>query len=284
MIMRMRENEEKLSISHVLILAAGRGERLRPITYDIPKPLVEVCGIPVIVFPIFLAFSFGFRKFIVNTHWKAEMLEKFLLELGRKKGIEFALIREKELLGTGGTIKKVFEDFDVDELLVINSDVICDADLRSFFRDALRFGKELPAHLLLYKGSIGGVLVGSDEVERKKGFITVIPGEGSEFSDVWKLETSQGSRGLISLTFTGIHIVRRRILDFFPKKKPLCIVRDGYIPALSSGEKLSFSLHEGFFADIGTHERLFWAEKKISKMCHQKKLFSQVADFYFSEH
>ncbi len=260
-------------ISHVLLLAAGKGERLRPITYDIPKPLVEICGIPVIVFPIFLAFSFGFRRFIVNTHWKAELLESFLSEFGERKEIDFTFIRERELLGTGGTIKKVFEDFEIDEILVMNSDVICDADLKTFVHDAFSLGRDVPAHLLLHKDSVGGVLVRADEVERKRGFISAIPGEGAK-----------GGGDFVSLTFTGIHVVRRGIIEFFPggKSYPLCVVRDGYIPALSSGQRLSFSLHEGFFADVGTHERLSWVREKISGMRRKNGFFSQVADFYFS--
>ena len=270
------KKEDRNCFSHVLLLAAGKGERLRPITYDIPKPLVEVCGIPVIVFPIFLAFSFGIRKFIVNTHWKAELLESFLSEFGEKKGIDFTFIRERELLGTGGTIKKVFKDFEIDEILVMNSDVICDANLKSFVQDAFSFGRDVPAHLLLYKDSIGGVLVRAEEVKRKRGFISVIPGEGAK----------GGGGDFISLTFTGIHVVRRGIIEFFPREKshPLCVVRDGYIPALSSGRRLSFSLHEGFFADVGTHERLSWVREKISGMRYKNGFFSQVTDFYFSGH
>jgi len=233
----------------VLILSAGKGERLKPITNFIPKPLIDIEGVPVFAFSLFLAYKAGFREFIVNTHHLAEILEEKLKELGEKKKIEFKIIREKELLGTGGTIKYVFEKFKYQKILVMNSDVICDADIESLIK-SWKISDSI-AHIMIKEGEPGGV-----EVDEKSGKVKKIYGEG------------KGGK----FTFTGIHLVKNEIKNYLEGEIPLCIVRKGYSKILNEDkENISFFIHDGLFFDIGTPERLNRVRETIRIMMKKEK-------------
>lgn len=222
-------------VDGVLVLAAGLGERLKPITENIPKPLIRIKDIPIIVFPLYLMVKSGFRRIIVNSHHLADILENFLLDFGKKNSIDFVIIREEKLLGTGGTIKYVFENFGFEKILVINSDSVGDFDIPEFLNEAFQF--DSIAHIMLYQdSSIGGI-----DLNLPSRYVN-IKGEG---------------RGG-NYTFCGVHLVDRKIVNFLSQKRdiPLCIIRDGYIPAISYGEKISASIHTGLFSDAGTYERI----------------------------
>lgn len=241
-------------VDGVLLLAAGRGERLKPITESIPKPLIRIKGIPIIVFPIYLLVKAGFKKIIVNTHHLADKLEDFLEDFGKKNSIDFVIIREEKLLGTGGTIKYVFEKFGFEKILVINSDSVGDFDITRFLDESLQF--DSISHIMLFHdSSVGGV-----DFIASTGFID-IKGEG------------KGG----NYTFCGVHVVKRKIMNFLEKKAsiPLCIVRDGYIPAILRGEKISASAHTGLFSDAGTFERIEFIKR------FPNQFFTSVKNYFY---
>jgi mannose-1-phosphate guanylyltransferase len=243
------KKNQNITPDAVLILSAGKGERLKPITNFIPKPLIDIEGVPVFAFSLFLAYKAGFREFIVNTHHLAEILEEKLKELGKKKKLKFKLIREKELLGTGGTIKYVFEKFKYEKILVMNSDIICDADIKSFINSWSVF--DSIAHIMIKEGELGGV-----DIDENTGKVKRIYGEG------------KGGK----FTFTGIHLVKNEIKNYLESEIPLCIVRNGYSKILDESKKnISFFIHDGLFFDIGTPERLNRVREAISIMMEKEK-------------
>jgi NDP-sugar pyrophosphorylase family protein len=248
-----------LDVDGVLLLAAGKGERLKPITDKIPKPLIKIKGVPAIAFPLFLIYEAGFHEVIVNLHHLPHFIEKELSDFGKRKKIGFTFIREDVLLGTGGTIKKVFEEFGFRRILVMNSDIICYPDIKRFIEEGKR---DFLAHLLVTQANLGGI-----DIDENSGTITKIYGEG------------KGGK----FTFTGIHIVQSDILGILDDKVPLCIVKDGYIKAIEKfGKKISFSLYDDFFFDIGTFERLSDVEKSADKFDRIRRFFEKVRDFYFT--
>lgn len=241
-------------VDGVLLLAAGLGERLKPITDYIPKPLIRIKDIPIIVFPLYLLSKAGLRRIIVNSHHLADMLENFLSDFGKKNSIDFTIIREEKLLGTGGTIKYVFDNFNFEKILVINSDSVGDFDIAEFLNESLQF--DSIAHIMLYQDS----LIGGIDLNPESRYVD-IKGEG------------KGG----NYTFCGVHLVDRKIMNFLKQKRdiPLCIVRDGYIPAISQGEKISASIHNGLFSDAGTYERI----EHIKKFPDQ--FFEKIKNYFF---
>ena len=110
-----------------IILAGGRGKRLKPITDYVPKPLVPIRNIPIIEWQIKYLKNFGIDEIIVCTGYKQETIENYLNIKKIKIGIKYSV--EKSPLGTGGAIKKAGKLINEESFLVINGDIITNMDL-----------------------------------------------------------------------------------------------------------------------------------------------------------
>ena len=111
-----------------VILAGGRGKRLRPVTDYVPKPLVPIKNIPIIEWQIKYLEKFGVDEVIICTGYKQEMIENYLNMKKMKIKVKFSV--EKSPLGTGGAIKKAGKMIKDKSFFVINGDVITDIDLK----------------------------------------------------------------------------------------------------------------------------------------------------------
>ena len=111
-----------------IILAGGRGKRLRPITDYIPKPLVPIKNIPIIEWQLKYLKKFGVDEVIICTGYKQEMVENYLNV--KKLGIKIKYSIEKTPLGTGGAIKKAGKLIKEKSFFVINGDTITNIDLK----------------------------------------------------------------------------------------------------------------------------------------------------------
>ena len=110
-----------------IILAGGRGKRLKPVTDYIPKPLVPIKNIPIIEWQIRYLKKFGIREVIICTGYKADMIESYLSM--KKLGMKIKFSIEKTPLGTGGAIKKAGKWINDKSFFVINGDTITNIDL-----------------------------------------------------------------------------------------------------------------------------------------------------------
>lgn len=102
-----------MTIEQAMILAAGMGNRMRPLTDDRPKPMVEVGGKPIIDYAIESIKKLGVRNIVANTHYRADVIEPHLTAHGVR------ISHEPELLDTGGGIKNALKYFDVSKPLLI---------------------------------------------------------------------------------------------------------------------------------------------------------------------
>lgn len=108
-----------MKIEQAMILAAGLGSRMRPLTDDRPKPMIEVKGKPIIAYAIESVRNFGITNIVANTHYKADIIEPYL----RAQGV--TAVREPALLDTGGGIRNALGQFDASKpLLVLAGDSI----------------------------------------------------------------------------------------------------------------------------------------------------------------
>ena len=111
-----------------IILAGGKGKRLKPVTDYVPKPLVPIKNIPIIEWQIKYLKKFGIKEVIICTGYKADMIESYLNM--KKLGIKIKFSIEKSPLGTGGAIKKAGKMINEKSFFVINGDTITNIDLR----------------------------------------------------------------------------------------------------------------------------------------------------------
>ncbi|WP_016730431.1 nucleotidyltransferase family protein [Saccharolobus islandicus] len=115
---------------HAVILAGGYGKRLRPLTDDRPKPLIEVAGRPIIEWQISWLKQFGITSFVILTGYKWEVLIKWLSENEKRLGISTYFSIEEEPLGTGGALRKVERLLSTENtFIVLNGDIITNLDI-----------------------------------------------------------------------------------------------------------------------------------------------------------
>jgi len=111
-----------------IILAGGFGKRLRPLTDDKPKPLVEIANRPIIEWQVLWLKKMGIKTFVVLEGYKKEALINWLTDNESRLGVRFIHITENEPLGTGGAIYKAKEIVD-EKFIVINGDIITNIDV-----------------------------------------------------------------------------------------------------------------------------------------------------------
>ena len=115
-----------------IILAGGRGNRLRPITDYVPKPLIPIKNIPIIEWQIKYLKKFGVSEVIICSGYKTEMIENYLNN--KKLGIKISFSVENIPLGTGGAIKKAGKKINDKSFIVINGDIITNIDLKKLLK------------------------------------------------------------------------------------------------------------------------------------------------------
>lgn len=205
-----------------MILAAGRGERMRPLTDFTPKPLLKIKGKALIEYHLEKLALAGFEKIVINHHWLGEQIETALGN-GDKYGVKIKYSKEINILETGGGIVQALPLLGKEPFLVINGDIWCDLD---FNKISLNINKL--AHL---------VLINNPDHNLKGDF-------GLENSFV--INEPQ-------LTFSGIGIYHPNLFkDYEIKKLPLApILRKAMIEQNVTGEHF-----KGQWFDIGTPARL----------------------------
>lgn len=229
-----------------MILAAGLGTRLRPLTNTIPKPLLPVGGVPLIVWNLLLLKRHGFRQVVINLHYLGPLIEQ-ALGTGSKFGIRIIYSHEPVLLGTGGGIKQAEPHFSGEPVLILNGDTLVELDLEAlcdFHRT-----HNAAATLVLREDS-DATLWGLVEVG-DKGRILRITGKG--LGD---------SIPATPRMFAGIHILHPRLLRQVPKGVASSII-DPYVNAIERGEPvLGYDLQK-YWSDVGTTERYAQAERDV---------------------
>jgi len=218
-----------------MVLAAGRGERMRPLTDVAPKPLLPVGGRRLIEYHLLRLAAAGFREVVINTAWLGDMIEQALGD-GRRFGLAITYSHERpEALETGGGIFRALPLLGSAPFLLVNGDVWTDIDFGALRRDPP--GNSL-AHLVLV----------ANPPQHPRGDFLLERGQVSE---------GEGTRH----TYSGIGIYRPELFaGCEPGKFPL-------LPLLrrAIGERrLTGELHAGRWYDIGTIERLKSLDAELS--------------------
>lgn len=181
-----------------MILAAGLGTRLRPVTYSMPKPMVPVLNRPVMEHIVRLLAEHGFGEAIANLHWFPETIEEHFGD-GSAFGIELSYSREEALLGTSGGVRNA-AGFLGDSFLVISGDALTDLDLGAMreFHESHDGIATLATKRVADTTQFGVAIAGADG--RIQGF----------------QEKPEPSEALSDLANCGIYMLRAEIFDFFP--------------------------------------------------------------------
>ena len=234
-----------------MILAAGLGTRLRPLTEALPKPLLPVGGRPLIYYNLLLLKKYGITDILINVHHHAK---KIIDELGNGNaiGMHISYSEEAEILGTGGGIKKAQAFLDDGAFLVINGDILVDIDLDRL----VAFHQK--------KGGMATLVLRDDPDLMQYGAIDLDDNDQIQ-NILGKATPAVKTRKKM---FTGIHIIEPSGLDYIPAGKFYSII-DAYLAMLHKGEKLFGYSMQGYWNDIGVPERYYAVNQAMDagKIC-----------------
>jgi NDP-sugar pyrophosphorylase family protein len=236
-----------------MVLAAGLGTRLRPLTNDKPKALVEIGGRTLLEITLTRLQGFGIREVIVNVHHFADKVVDYLKARGNF-GMRIEVSREEVLLDTGGGLKKAgwffLEDpADLDEpFLLHNVDVISTID----------FGAMVEAHKKA--GALATLAVQERDTSRlllfdEQMWLCGRGGRGAE------LEIARQAAKTQALAFTGIHVISPRLIGLMSEDGVFSIVNT-YLRLAGQGENIQgYRADEFYWRDLGKPESLIQAEE-----------------------
>lgn len=215
-----------------VILAGGEGTRLRPLTCNLPKPLVPVCTKPVLEYILDLLAEHGCTEAEIAVRYKGDKIERHFSS-GVYKNITLGFSTEKSPLGTAGCVKKAAENFGED-FIVISGDAMCDFDLSA----ALDFHKK--------RGADATIVTKRVDDPREYGLIIEKDGRITDFCEKPSYINCRSD-----LANTGIYILSPRVLELIPDEKMWDFAKNVFPDMLSAGMKLMCCELNGYWCDIG---------------------------------
>lgn len=215
-----------------VIMAGGEGSRLRPLTCDIPKPMAEVCGKPVIKHITELLESCGVDEASVTLHYLPNMIKEYFEDIKLRMKLDFVL--EEKPLGTAGSVKNAAKDFE-EPFVVISGDAMC-----SFRLDKImEYHKARKAAVTIAVSSVSDPreygLVRYDE----RGFVT-----GFSEKPGWE-------QAVCSTANTGIYIINPEILELIPDNEKYDFAADLFPKMLNLSLPIAAYRADGYWCDIG---------------------------------
>ena len=216
-----------------MILAAGKGERLRPLTLHTPKPLVRAAGVPLIEYHLRALAAAGFTEVVINHAWLGQQIEDYLGD-GSRFGVSIAYSAEAEPLETGGGIFKALPLLGDQPFALINGDIFTDYPFAELRRPLAGL-----AHLVLVANP--GHHAGGDFCLR-----------AGQVSDVQVAQES--------LTYSGMAILSPAL---FARCQPGAFKLAPLLRAEMAAGQVSGEQFAGCWVDVGTHERLAEVERLL---------------------
>ncbi len=249
-----------------LVLTAGFGTRLRPLTYFMPKPLLPVCGEPVTGRTLRSLGSVGCEVAVLNTHHLASTIPGYF---GKSYyGLPLRYSHEEEIQGTSGALfgpRSLLSE--AEAVIMINGDSLCDWPLKSLVRRHFKTGAA--ATLLLHRQTPDDLLGGGVGIDRS--------GRVTQIRDL-KAQGETRNRHV----FAGAHVLSPHLLDRI-ENRPGDIITDLYQPLLEEGSLISSLVTGRRWHDLGTASRylqasLDWSRGLIPSRMWRGKKVSALAD------
>lgn len=225
-----------------VIMAGGRGERLRPLTDGTPKPLLLVGDKPILGYNMERLISFGIDDFWISVNYLANKIEKYVGD-GKNKNLTIKYIKENKPLGTIGSLAKI-QEFTHEYILITNSDLLTNINYELFFLEFLRQDADLAVVTIPYKVSIPYAVL-----ETNNGHVI----------DLKEKPTyTYYSNG-------GIYLVKKEIVKYIPKNT-FYDATDLMELLISDGKKVISYPFQEYWLDVGSHEDYQRAQNDIKNL------------------
>ncbi len=221
-----------------VIMAGGKGSRLRPLTYDTPKPLLKVAEKEIISYNFDRLYQFGINNQYITVNYLGEQLKSFCKTYNNK--INFNIVWEKEFMGTAGSLSLI-DDFKNDTVLLMNSDLLTNIDYEDFYKSFLDSNADLMVASISYPVNLPYAIF--DSMDR----------------------TVLGLKEKPNFTYfanAGIYLIKKKILKNIPKNT-FFNATDLMETVINSDKKLVHYPIRSYWLDIGKHEDFEKAQKDV---------------------
>ena len=224
-----------------MILAAGYGERLWPLTCDRTKPALPVLGKPLVGYVAEYLAQNGIEDVVVNLHHQPESVRRALGD-GSQFGVRLQYVHEPVILGTSGALDNARQLLEGDTFVVVNGKLITDLRFESGVGNSP--AKKALATLVLLRNPKHERF---SMVETRDGLVSKFGGMPAPPSSDVNADPP--------LMFTGIHILESRIFDYIPRGVFSHSVTDVYLPAMARGERIAAHVAAGMWYELSTLRR-----------------------------
>ncbi len=221
-----------------MILAAGLGKRMRPLTDTLPKPLLRAGGKPLIQYHIERLREAGITDVVINTAYLGEKIRQFLGG-GRELGVTIVYSEEPQPLETGGAVNRALNLLGPEPFLLVNADIWTDYSLAHLSR------RPMPQHILGHLVFVSNPKHnrGGDYMLDESGYVVPQCGEG--------------------LTFSGVSMLSPGLIEHYPRCRETFPLREALDFAIAN-RQLTGEIYDGDWRDIGTPERLQQLDRDLS--------------------
>ncbi|NQU17244.1 MAG: NDP-sugar synthase [Candidatus Saganbacteria bacterium] len=229
-----------------VIIAGGFGTRLRPLTYNLPKPVVPIVNVPLVLHQIGLLVRHGIKDIILNLHYLPESI-KMILNKEHELGVNLDFSIEERPLGTCGAVKNASQFFDNEPLLVFNGDTLSDINLTALIEEHKR--KKAKATITLTRvpdPSLFGLVVTD-----KDGRVT-------EF-----IEKPTYQKGGLDTINAGVYLLDPKLFDKIPAGQNYSFERQLFPDLIKSKQTFYAYISDSYWIDIGNPEKYKLAQKDI---------------------
>jgi mannose-1-phosphate guanylyltransferase len=232
-----------------MVLCAGFGTRLRPLTDRVPKPLVPLCGVPLLRYNLALLKNAGVGEVVINTHHLGAEMEKGARAIAAELQLDLHVSREeKQILGTGGGVKRAQAMLGQGTFFLLNGDMIFDVDLAAALQAHRAANAAATMVLAPYPR---GATYGSVEVDASMN-VRRIAGRGAP-----------ADASLTKTHFTGVHILEPLVLARLPGEGESDINRTAYVRLIHDGVKVLGYMQSGYWGDLGAPRSLLRAHLDV---------------------
>ena len=229
-----------------MVLAAGKGTRLFPLTGEMPKPLAPVVDTPIIQHIFELLASHGVSEACVNVHYLADALLAAYGEESRLDGMTVRLSREDKLLGTAGGVKRLAGRFD-ETFVIVSGDALTDVDLT----ELLAFHKE--------KGALATLALRRVYDTSEFGVVEL----DADANILGFQEKPDPGEAISTLANTGIYVFEPEVLGYVPEDTFFDFAKDVFPRLLEAGERFVGYQGDFYWSDIGTLEAYRQAQHDV---------------------
>ncbi len=222
-----------------VIMAGGEGKRLKPLTDNLPKPLLKVGDKPIIEHNIDRLRSFGIDTIFISINYLGDKISAYFGD-GKNKGISIRYIREDKPLGTIGSVNCI-KDYSHDTILVMNSDLLTDIDVEDFYRSFIERKADLSVATIPYRVNVPFAVVETDEE---------------------RILSLKEKPSYTYYSNAGIYLLRKELLKYIPAGTHYNAT-DLMEKLISEGKKVSYYPILGYWLDIGQAEDYEKAQEDI---------------------